>query len=70
MEDELIFKRFPEEKQEQVKQLVAYARLMGLDGKDLVSIGGKLDRTRTAEEWRRNKQLVESSFQFLYVGKD
>ena len=70
MEDELIFKRFPAEKQEQVKQLVAYARLMGLDGKDLVSIGGKLDRTRSAEEWRRNKQLVESSFQFLYVGKD
>ena len=70
MEDELLFKRFPAEKQEQVRQLVAYAQLMGLDGKDLVSIGGKLDRIKAAQEWRRNKELVESSFKFYHVGKD
>ena len=69
-EAELLFKRFPVEKQEQVRQLVAYAQLMGLDGKDLVSIGGKLDRIKAAAEYKRNKSLVESSFEFLPVGRD
>jgi hypothetical protein len=69
-EAELLFKRFPAEKQEQVRQLVAYAQLMGLNGKDLVSIGGKLDRIKAASEYKRNKELVESSFAFLYVGRD
>lgn len=69
-EEELLFKRFPAEKQEQVRQLVAYAQLMGLDGKDLVSIGGKLDRIKAAAEYKRNKELVESSYVFLHVGKD
>jgi hypothetical protein len=70
MEEELLFKRFPANKQEQVRQLVAYAQLMGLDGKDLVSIGGKLDRIKSSAEARRNKSLIESSFIFLNVGKD
>ena len=69
-EEELLFKRFPADKQEQVRQLVAYAQLMGLNGKDLVSIGGKLDRIRATAEYRRNRSLVESSFEFLYVGRD
>lgn len=69
-EEELLFKRFPVDKQEQVRQLVAYAQLMGLDGKDLVSIGGKLDRIKAAAEYKRNKSLVESSFTFLNVGRD
>ena len=43
-EKELIFRRFPEDKQEQIRQLVAYTTLMGLSGTDLVSIGGKLNR--------------------------
>jgi hypothetical protein len=70
LEEELLFKRFPAEKQEQVRQLVAYAQLMGLNGKDLVSIGGKLDRLKTSAEWKRNKELVESTFNFLNVGGD
>ena len=69
-EAELLFKRFPVDKQEQVRQLVAYAQLMGLDGKDLVSIGGKLDRIKAAAEYKRNKSLVETSFEFLNVGRD
>lgn len=69
-EEELLFKRFPKEKQEQIRQLVAYAQLMGLDGKDLVSIGGKLDRIKASAEYKRNKSLIESSFIFLNVGKD
>ena len=69
-EAELLFKRFPENKQEQVRQLVAYDQLMGLDGKDLVSIGGKLDRIKASAECKRNRSLVETSFEFLYVGRD
>jgi hypothetical protein len=60
LEDELIFKRFPAEKQEQVRGLVNYALLMGLSGKDLVSIGGKLDRIRTTQERKRIKELIET----------
>jgi len=69
-EAELLFKRFPVDKQEQVRQLVAYAQLMGLDGKDLVSIGGKLDRIKAAAEYKRNRSLVETSFTFLNIGRD
>jgi hypothetical protein len=52
MEDEiqLEFRRFSADKQEQVRQLVAYTQLMGLTGKDLVSIGGKLERIRKRQE--------------------
>ena len=57
-EEELFFKRFPEEKQDQVRQLVSFATLMGLTGKDLVSIGGKLDRIRAATERVRLRGIV------------
>jgi len=57
-EEELEFKRFPKEKQEQVRQLVAYANLMGLDGKDLVSIGGKLERLKSSNERRRRMDAI------------
>ena len=68
-EDELIFKRFPEDKQEQVRGLVNYATLMGLTGKDLVSIGGKLDRLKSALERKANMDIVRS-FECLPIGKD
>ena len=36
MEDKLIeFKRFPKDKQEQVRQFVAYAQMCGLSGADI-----------------------------------
>jgi hypothetical protein len=57
-EEELVFKRFPVEKQDQVRQLVGFATLMGLTGKDLVSIGGKLDRIRVAMERDRLRGIV------------
>ncbi len=55
----LHFRRFSEEKQEQVRQLVAYATLMGLTGKDLVSIGGKLDRIKEKQEREANVRIAE-----------
>lgn len=69
MEEELVLKRFPPEKQEQVRQLIAYAQLMGLDGKDLVSIGGKLNRMRQAGERDRNLEIIRS-FDVQPIGTD
>jgi hypothetical protein len=58
-ENELIFKRFPEGKQEQIRQLVSYTTLMGLTGKDLVSIGGKLIRLDEKHERENNLRIAE-----------
>lgn len=70
MEDDLLFfKRFSKEKQDQVRGLVEYATLMGLTGKDLVSIGGKLDRIKQSQERRRNKDIIDS-FECLPIGTD
>ena len=69
MEDELFFKRFPAEKQDQVRGLVEYATLMGLTGKDLVSIGGKLDRMKAQQERTRNMEIIKS-FKIETIGDD
>jgi hypothetical protein len=63
------FRRFDAEKQEQIQQLIAWARLMGLNGRDLVSIGGKLDRLNKQEELRRNKELVDKFKKTVSVSK-
>lgn len=68
-EEELVFKRFPADKQDQVRGLVNYATLMGLTGKDLVSIGGKLDRIKASRERIRNRELVET-VKFAPIGSD
>jgi hypothetical protein len=59
-EEQIFFKRFPAEKQDQVRGLVNYATLMGLSGKDLVSIGGKLDRLKASQDTARNKEIIQS----------
>jgi|688.fasta_scaffold1574741_1 hypothetical protein len=50
LEEDLTFKRFSSEKQEQIRQLVSYTTLLGLSGKDLISIGGRLERISSAKE--------------------
>ncbi len=55
----LSFRRFPAEKQDQVRALVNYATLMGLNGKDLMSIGGKLDRIAKRREIERDTSIAE-----------
>lgn len=70
-DEELVFKRFPPEKQDQVRQLVGFATLMGLTGKDLVSIGSKLDRIKLAGEKRqREAALVDLMDRCSLIGKD
>lgn len=70
---EIEFPRFPKEKQDQIRQLVSYVTLMGLDGKDLVSIGGKLDRLKVKNEIMRNRAVVDNMLnekKIVTVGKD
>jgi hypothetical protein len=66
---EITFKRFPENKQEQIRQFVAYAQMCGLSGKDIRSIGDKLDRQRKVEERRANMEIVKG-FNCLNIGDD
>lgn len=70
MEDEILleFKRFSADKQEQIRQLVAYTTLMGLTGKDLVSIGGKLNRIQEKKERQRHLE-IGLSYEVVPVGK-
>ena len=69
MEDvELTFRRFSEDKQEQIRQLVSYCSLMGLTGKDLVSIGGKLDRINKQKERDSNLE-IGLSYHCIPVGR-
>jgi len=68
-EEQIFFKRFSKEKQEQVRGLVQYATLMGLSGKDLISIGGKLDRLKEQAERSRNIKIVEG-YTLIPIGAD
>jgi hypothetical protein len=58
MTEQTNFRRFDAEKQEQIQQLIGWARLLGLTGRDLISIGGKLDRATAQQELRRNKEIA------------
>ena len=55
----LHFKRFSAEKQDQVRALVNYATLMGLDGRDLVSIGNKLNRIAANRKIKYNQTITD-----------
>lgn len=60
MEEIFELKRFPKDKHEQIAGLVQYATLMGLSGKDLVSIGGKMDRDSAKRERTRRLEICNS----------
>lgn len=60
MEEIFELKRFPKDKHEQIAGLVQYATLMGLTGRDLVSIGGKMDRDHAKKERARRLEICES----------
>lgn len=68
-EIELEFKRFSKEKQEQIRQLIAYTTLMGLTGKDLVSIGGKLDRLEQKRD-RDYRLGIVKAYDIRLIGAD
>ena len=55
----LHFRRFSAEKQDQIRALVNYATLMGLDGRDLVSIGNKLNRIAANRKIKYNQDITD-----------
>lgn len=61
--------RFSEDKQEQLEQFVAYAQLMGLSGRDLVAIGGKIEREQAKQRKLSNMEIVRG-FECLPIGAD
>lgn len=62
-------KRFSQQQHDQLEQLLAWCQLMGLTGKDLVSLGGHIDRMQAAERKEKCKNIV-NSFNIKPVGKD
>jgi hypothetical protein len=62
-------KRFDKTKHEQLEGLLQWCTLMGLTGKDLVSLGGHIDRAQAAAESKSNRALAET-ITFDPVGAD
>lgn len=58
LKNDFTFSRFSPEKQDQIRQLVSYVTLMGLSGKDLISIGGRLERLDKIKERNNNKKIA------------
>lgn len=69
MNDTTFLKRFPKDKQAQIMQLVAWAEMLGLTGRDLVAIGGKIDRDIAAKERDENREICKT-FTCLHIGLD
>ena len=69
MNDTTFLKRFPKDKQAQVMQLVSWAEMLGLTGRDLVAIGGKIDRDIKAREREENRKICQT-FECLHIGDD
>ena len=61
--------RFSDDKQDQIEQLIEYAQLLGLTGRDLVAIGGQIDRLQAKERKKANMVLIKG-FECLPIGKD
>jgi hypothetical protein len=62
-------KRFDKAKHDQLEGLIEWCLLMGLTGKDLVSLGGHLDRAQKATEATQNRTLADT-IKFDPVGSD
>ena len=68
-EDELYFRRFPPEKQDSIRALVSYVTLLDLNGKDLISIGGRLERIKASRQAVNNQNII-LGMDIRPVGKD
>ena len=58
--DMQFLKRFPESKQEQIRQLMGYISLLGVSGKDLISIGGYIERSKKKEQAEHLRDIAMS----------
>jgi len=62
-------KRFDKKQHDQLEQLISWSTLMGLTGKDLVSLGGHIARAQAREESVKNLEIAQG-FPVEFVGKD
>ena len=62
-------KRFDPSKHQQLEEFIAWVRMMGLTGRDLVSLGGQMDRMETRDQAVQNKAIVDG-MQLDRVGSD
>ena len=62
-------KRFSTDKMPQVEQFINYAKLMGLNGADIMSIGAKMKREHE-RKCRTDNMAIVASFECLPIGKD
>lgn len=62
-------KRFDKAKHDQLEGLLEWCQLMGLTGKDLISLGGHIERSQQAAEAKSNRTLAET-ITFDTVGGD
>ena len=53
-------RRFPESKHEQIRQVMSYLEMCGLSGRDIVSIGGYMDRHAASELYRAAQDRVKA----------
>ena len=66
-DQEIYFRRFDKQKQDQVRQLVSYITLLDLSADDLISIGNRLKRVKIGEEVRINKALSKDLYQNVSI---
>lgn len=66
-DQEIYFRRFDKQKQDQVRQLVSYITLLDLSADDLISIGNRLKRVKISEEVRINKALAKDLYQNVSI---
>lgn len=59
LEKDLVFRRWAPDKQEQIRQLVSYATLLGINGDGLVSIGNRLNRIALSRTVKENKKIAK-----------
>lgn len=52
-------KRFDKAKHEQLEGLLQWCQMMGLSGKDLVSLGGHIERSQARERAISNRRIVD-----------
>lgn len=62
-------KRFDPSKHQQLEEFIAWVRMMGLSGRDLVSLGGQMDRMEQRDTVLQNRAIVEG-MQVDPVGSD
>ncbi len=62
-------KRFDKSKHEQLVGLLQWCELMGLTGRDLISLGGHIDRLQTREAAQKNIEIAKG-YKIDRVGHD